>query len=384
MVLIITLAVACAVVAPAAADTQSQLNAARAHAHALSGTVAQWSARINALQSKIAPVEQKLNALQAGLDAKRAQIDKTHAEQVAARARLARLQLRLQRGNAALADHLVATYESDHPDLVTVVIEATGFSQLLERIDFLKRVRAQDTRILQAVTAARTEVIAAATALGAAQVRQERAAAVLAKQTAVVNKAHLALVGQRISLENARAAQAARLGAAQATQRRLAAKLRSLHAQAASLSTPAATSSPKPSGAAPSVGGFNFPMPKGSASAPGTWSLDQGVDISAPGHTPLYAVGSGTVVLHGIGGFGADAPVLHLDSGRYVYYGHAGPGNAVAIGTHVGAGAVIGEVGAGIVGISTGPHLEIGFADGNGTPAPGTASTMMSLLQGSY
>jgi murein DD-endopeptidase MepM/ murein hydrolase activator NlpD len=109
------------------------------------------------------------------------------------------------------------------------------------------------------------------------------------------------------------------------------------------------------------------------------------VDISAPGHTPLYAVGSGTVVLHGIGGFGPWAPVLHLDDGRYVYYGHAGPGNSVSIGTHVSAGAVIGEVGAGIVGISTGPHLEIGFAGPGGGPlGPGTAPQMHDLLLGSY
>jgi hypothetical protein len=64
--------------------------------------------------------------------------------------------------------------------------------------------------------------------------------------------------------------------------------------------------------------------------------------------------------------------------------GDAGPGNAVPIGTHVRAGQVISEVGAGIVGISTGPHLEIGFSDAAGTPAGGTAGMMMSLLQGSY
>jgi murein DD-endopeptidase MepM/ murein hydrolase activator NlpD len=134
-----------------------------------------------------------------------------------------------------------------------------------------------------------------------------------------------------------------------------------------------------------SGGGFTFPLPKGAASPPGTWTLDQGVDIAAPGNTPLLAVGSGTIVLHGIGGFGPSAPVLHLDSGAYVYYGHAGPGNMVPVGTHVGAGQVISEVGAGIVGISTGPHLEIGFCDGSGTPlGGGTASQMMSFLQGSY
>jgi hypothetical protein len=101
--------------------------------------------------------------------------------------------------------------------------------------------------------------------------------------------------------------------------------------------------------------------------------VDQGVDISAPAHVPLLAVADGTIVRHGIGGFGQWAPVLKLDRPvggySYVYYGHAGPGNAVRDGTHVKAGQVIGEVGAGIVGISTGPHLEIGFSDAAGTPA---------------
>jgi hypothetical protein len=98
---------------------------------------------------------------------------------------------------------------------------------------------------------------------------------------------------------------------------------------------------------------------------------------------------SGTIVLHGIGGFGPWAPVLHCDSPvagySYVYYGHAGPANQLAVGTHVGAGAVMSSVGPGIVGISTGPHLEIGFADSSGAPVgPGSAGAMMSLLQSAY
>jgi murein DD-endopeptidase MepM/ murein hydrolase activator NlpD len=132
-----------------------------------------------------------------------------------------------------------------------------------------------------------------------------------------------------------------------------------------------------------------FPLPKSAASPPGSWSPDDGVDISAPGDTPEYAVCSGTIVLHGIGGFGPWAPVLHCDSPidgySYVYYGHAGPANQLSVGTHVGAGAVMSSIGPGIVGISTGPHLEIGFADSSGSPiGPGSAGTMLSLLQSSY
>ena len=54
-------------------------------------------------------------------------------------------------------------------------------------------------------------------------------------------------------------------------------------------------------------------------------------------------------VLHGIGGFGPSAPVLHCDSPlvgySYVYYGHAGPGDWTPIGTHVSQGQVISQVG---------------------------------------
>jgi murein DD-endopeptidase MepM/ murein hydrolase activator NlpD len=144
-----------------------------------------------------------------------------------------------------------------------------------------------------------------------------------------------------------------------------------------------------PPGPVSSSGGFVFPLPKSAASPPGSWSPDDGVDISAPGNTPEYAVCSGTIVLHGIGGFGPSAPVLHCDSPvggySYVYYGHAGPAYQLAVGTHVGAGQVMSSVGPGIVGISTGPHIEIGFCDSSGSPlGPGTAGTMMSLLQSSY
>lgn len=137
------------------------------------------------------------------------------------------------------------------------------------------------------------------------------------------------------------------------------------------------------------MGSTFFPLPKGTYSPPATWSLDQGVDVMVkdPQHPPpLLAIGDGTIVRHGIRGFGPDAPVLKLDStGGYVYYGHAGPGNAVPVGTHVKGGQVIGEVGRGQVGISSGPHLEIGFSDGMGTPlGRQTAGAVKGLLLGAH
>jgi murein DD-endopeptidase MepM/ murein hydrolase activator NlpD len=96
-------------------------------------------------------------------------------------------------------------------------------------------------------------------------------------------------------------------------------------------------------------------------------SVDQGVDYLAPGGTPLYAMGAGIIVQEGgpgTSGFGPNIPVLKITdgplAGRTVYYGHAGP-NVVPVGAKVTAGQQIGIVGFGRVGMSSAPHLEIGF-----------------------
>src|SRR5205085_2793108 len=86
-----------------------------------------------------------------------------------------------------------------------------------------------------------------------------------------------------------------------------------------------------------------------------------------PGGTAECAMGDGTIIGEGgpgLGGFGPWAPILRIDdgplAGQTVYYGHAGP-DLVPVGAHVASGQQITEVGFGIVGLSTGPHLEIGF-----------------------
>jgi murein DD-endopeptidase MepM/ murein hydrolase activator NlpD len=129
---------------------------------------------------------------------------------------------------------------------------------------------------------------------------------------------------------------------------------------------------PAPSAAATSASGSALPLPLQYLK---NGSVDNGVDYSAPGGTPLYAMGPGTIIQEGIGGFGPNAPVLRITSGalagRTVYYGHSGA-DLVHVGDQVVAGQQISVVGYGIVGISSGPHLEIGFwpvgGSGGGRP----------------
>jgi murein DD-endopeptidase MepM/ murein hydrolase activator NlpD len=202
-----------------------------------------------------------------------------------------------------------------------------------------------------------------------------------------------------VAVVQVRASQARLLAGAQAQTVSLSGRLRRLEAaqrvaaQSLPVSGGEAPSTPStptaPSAGAPPSGGFEFPMPKGDVAPPSTWTLGDGVGIAAPGGTPELAVCAGTIVQHGIGGSGPSAPVIHCDHplGGYddVYYGHAGSGDWTPIGTHVSRGEVITEVGYGIVGMSSGPHLEIGFADAGGTPVgPSSAPAMMSLLRAAY
>lgn len=402
---------------PARAATTGQLkqriSAGQGRVSALAGQVGAASRQVDRLGQSVATLTGQVNRLQTDLTAKRSELLRLRSELAAARARLFKLEAAEAHAQRVLSQQVIGSYESDRPDLVGVVLESTGFSNLLERLAFAQRIRREDAQITGRVKAARRAVAAQATRLGVLSLRQQRLTTQVLTERNRVDGARLAIVQQQIAAIRARDSRAGRLQSARGQLVSLNQQLNHLvEVQAAAAAAAAAvaararaaqTAQPAPSGSsgsgfapapsAPSApvssGAFTFPMPKGSASPPGTWSLDDGVDISAPGGTPLYAVCSGTVVLHGIGGFGPSAPVIHCDGSLagygYVYYGHAGSGNLAPVGTHVSQGQVVSEVGSGIVGFSTGPHLEIGFADSAGGPiGPASAGAMASLLHGAY
>jgi len=160
-------------------------------------------------------------------------------------------------------------------------------------------------------------------------------------------------------------------------------------------SAPVFTASPYPMGSR----GWVFPLyPLARVASRSWWSLDSGVDLGGNANQcgsrlRELAVGSGTIVHEGLDGFGSAAPVLLLDSGpdqgRYVYYGHAAPA-LVPVGTHVSAGQPIADVGCGIVGISSAPHLEIGLLPAGASnpeqiPPPGeTSHVVLADLRSGY
>jgi murein DD-endopeptidase MepM/ murein hydrolase activator NlpD len=88
----------------------------------------------------------------------------------------------------------------------------------------------------------------------------------------------------------------------------------------------------------------------------GNWLVGYhtGVDLAVSTGTPVYAVGTGTVVLASWSGSYGKAVTIKLSDSKYVVYGHLSK-ISVARGAKVKAGTRIGSSGA--TGRATGPHL---------------------------
>ena len=341
----------------------------------LAGDVARWSRRINLLQGDIATLQARQVRLQADLDAKRAELSRIQLALRQERLRLARLRARLAEGREALATRLVELYKADEPDYVTVMLEADGYTDLLERAEFMRRVSEQDRRIIEFVELNKREATATAKRLDRLEERQRRITATVAARRDQVAAIKSQLVSRRENYEEARSEKSTMLASTREDRHRLEGDLKELEEEsarvaarlaAAQAASSGGSSTPAPAGPVrPGSSGLVWPV-NGPLTSPfgQRWGrLHAGVDISAPTGTPIRAAASGKVVLLGwTGGYGNYTCVQH-GGGLSTCYAHQ-----VRYGTSMGAsvsqGQVIGYVGT--TGCSTGCHLHfMVFRDGS-------------------
>jgi len=338
-----------------------------------------------------------VKALLRRLAARRAQLGQRQVvlrglrEQLAeADRRLGGLRAAAQTADRTLAQQLVGAYEGARPNLISVVIGSRGFNDLLDRITFVERITIQNGHVLGRVRAARRAVAAEACTLGTLSVRTQVAAGQLRTARNRMTAEQVELLTRELAAAKAEAVGGGELASAQALVTKLTRELESLRSAISSpptaLSSPPAARTAAPASSTAAAAPPAFPMPSDEVAPSATWSTGQGVNIAAPAGTPELAVCTGTIVLHGIGGLGPWTPVLHCDhpiAGQsFVYYGFAGPADLAPIATDVTRGLTIAQVGPGTIATSSGPHLEIGFADASGTPlGHAYATRLLPLLR---
>ena len=279
-----------------------KISAGQNRISALSGVVGAENGRLRQLDTGIAGLQSRIARIQADLDAKRTELLQLTKELNAARVSLARLKAYERRAKSALAQELVGTYEGDQPDLVSVVLEASGFNNLLERLSFAERIRNQDQRIIVAVTQARDRVAARAVRLADLEGRQQDLIARVLAERDQLDSAKLALLKEQGSVTRARNTNAGQLATARgqvASLRRQLAQLRAEQARRAQLAQQAAQAAANqttPSG--PTVVQTGGGGAAGSDPIPGftIGRDDMGVDASAAPGAGIYAPLASTLV----------------------------------------------------------------------------------------
>jgi peptidoglycan hydrolase CwlO-like protein len=193
------------------ADLSSKINATQNRADALRAAVAAESAKIRSSSAGLATAQRRLRAIQADANAQQAKLDRIEGALTKARDRLTRLVARQHQATDALRANLLAAYRNPRPDIVSVVIEAKGFADLLEKADFLKRIGKQQARIMDGARTSRVAVTKQATALAEMQARALRIAEALAARRDRAQTLETALLREKQRRMAGRAAKASEL-----------------------------------------------------------------------------------------------------------------------------------------------------------------------------
>jgi peptidoglycan DL-endopeptidase CwlO len=335
---------------------RAQIEQKKGRERVLTTQVSAYTRKISSLQSDITVLQTRQVRLEADLEAKRAELAQIQADLRRERLRLARLRRRLAEARVELANRLVQIYKEDSPDVVTVVLEADGFADLLERTEFLQRTSAQDARIIDRVRTAKIETQATAERLDRLEKRAEQVAAAIEAEVTQVVQVKGQLVERRESYASARAGKAQLLANTRASRQEMEQHVESLEREQSAVLARLQRSSNVAGPIRQGSGGLIWPV-NGSISSPfgPRWGrLHAGIDIPAGTGTPIRAADGGTVAIAGwMGGYGNYTCIQHGGALSTCYAHQSSIG--VSVGQSVGQGQVIGAVGN--TGNSFGAHL---------------------------
>ena len=297
---------------PGSADLSSKYQAGQSRAKQLRSQISAQSQRIDGYQGTIDNLQVRLNAIENALGVQERLLSNVTIELTTARTRLTGLRASEARDQQALAAQLRADYESPLPNIVSVVVDAQGFDQLVNGVRNLTAIRRSNVATVQRVVADRKAVEAQTAELTTVQARRRREAAAILVERDNVAQLRLSIVDKQLQAEHIRGAAAAKLTTLKKTLEHEAAVLDAQAAREQALNGSGGT------GVAPPGGCVNTPFVAhggewGFFQAPGTdYSVNQTPIIAAR----LDALGK-SLHLHLIGISGYRTPQHSVEVGGF-------------------------------------------------------------------
>jgi murein DD-endopeptidase MepM/ murein hydrolase activator NlpD len=352
-----------------AADLQSKLDSkeaklskVRERRGVLTTTISHYKARIDRLTSEVAALRGQEVGVRQRLDAKQAELDGAQAELDVGKRHLAVVRARLSRALVALRQRLVAMYEMGTPDVLTVLVDAGGYQELVDRTEYLNRIHGLDEAVVGRVRELRDQVRRTVARLRSAKERIETARDAIAAEEQALASARAAVQSRQADLVATRHSREAALAKIEGAEEELDGEVASIQAELAA--TLAATgSAPLPAG--PIQGGngsgliwpVDGPVVSGFGPRFGGAEFHEGIDIAVASGTPIRAAADGTVIFTESeaesGGYGNFTCIDH-GGGLSTCYAHQ-ERFAVSAGQRVTQGEIIGY--SDCTGHCFGPHV---------------------------
>jgi len=331
---------------------QAEIEASQEQEGVLTSQLSRLAAELDGAEAAVAAAQSELAALESQLASAHARLDELTRN-------LERLQVEYARAVEILEARVRAIYIAEPPDLLSFLVSAASFDDLIDNVEFLDRIGSQDKRIARQVEVAKER--AAAERLATVETRRLQADAVseISARTSAARGARDRLSSERDTLAQARALKRSALFQTQESREDYLREVEALAAQSAALAAriQAAQSSSGSSGTgAPSSSGLIWPVNGPVVSGYGMrWGrMHEGIDIAAASGTSIAAAAAGTVIHAGwLGGYG-NLVVLDHGNGLATAYAHASA-ILVGVGQQVSQGETIALVGS--TGNSSGPHL---------------------------
>jgi murein DD-endopeptidase MepM/ murein hydrolase activator NlpD len=341
-------------------DKREAIEQQRAKEAPLTTELTSYRVRIQSLQGDISGLQQRQDRVQVELDRKQAELDSIRARLEVVQDRLTKLRARLAEGRELLAERLVALYKEQQPDMVTVVLEARGFTDLLDRAEYIDRISDHNEAIVTRVRDLAREVAVQEKRLSGLEAEAEAATnEVLAKRNQIAG-AKQQLVARRDELDAARDKRQSALDQIQAVRHEHEGDLRQLEERQAAIQARLSGTSGTVSGGPIRRGSGNFIWPVNGAVVSGfgpRWGrMHNGVDIAAGAGTPIRAAASGSVALvQGEGASGGYGNFICIQHSGAISTCYAHLSSFGVTGGSVSQGQVIGSVGC--TGHCFGDHL---------------------------